>query len=80
MSGTQLRVANVLPNTCRRTLPRVHSSSTSECTLITPGQRVDLIRECATLLDGREWEEIDLILRSFNIPVMDDLMATSAAM
>jgi hypothetical protein len=48
--------------------------------LITPGQRVDLIRECATLLDGREWEEIDLILRSFNIPVMDDLMATSAAM
>ncbi len=29
---------------------------------LTPGQRITMINECATLLDKREWEEIDLIL------------------
>lgn len=39
--------------------------------MVTPGQRVDLIRECATLLEGRDWDEIDLILKSFKLPTSD---------
>ncbi|MFY1703968.1 toll/interleukin-1 receptor domain-containing protein [Micromonospora sp. WMMA1923] len=43
--------------------------------MIAPGKRIDLIRECATLLDGRDWEEIDLILTSFDFPISEEAPA-----
>jgi hypothetical protein len=33
-----------------------------------PGERVNLIKECATLLTGRDWIEVDLILREHGFP------------
>lgn len=33
-----------------------------------PGERVNLIKECATLLATRDWTELDLILREHSLP------------
>jgi hypothetical protein len=35
---------------------------------LSPGDRIDLIRECATLMANREWSEIDLILSVHKAP------------
>ena len=45
---------------------------------LTPGQRITLIRECATLLDKEEWADIDLILGQHDLPISDDWQGGSA--
>jgi hypothetical protein len=39
---------------------------------LTPAQRIGLINESATLLDKREWQEIDLILDQHGLPTWDE--------
>lgn len=38
---------------------------------LTPGERISLIRESATLLDKQEWSEIDLVLEQHGLPTSD---------
>ena len=36
-----------------------------------PGQRVNTIRECATMLASQPWPDIDLILNQFGAPTVE---------
>ena len=36
--------------------------------MLSPGQRISMIRESATLLDKQEWDDIDLVLRQHGLP------------
>jgi TIR domain len=38
---------------------------------LTPGQRITMINECATLLDKSEWSDVDLILEQHGLPTSD---------
>jgi hypothetical protein len=46
---------------------------------LTPGERISLIRESATLLDKQEWGILDLILQQHRMPVTDPWSGTKAA-
>lgn len=47
---------------------------------LTPGERISLIRESATLLDKQEWDEIDLVLEQHGLPTSDfDIPNTKSA-
>lgn len=46
---------------------------------LAPAQRIALIRESATLLDKQEWDDIDLILDQFGLPISFDRADTKSA-
>lgn len=46
---------------------------------LSPAQRIVLIRESATLLDKQEWEDIDLILGQFGLPISFNQPETKSA-
>ncbi|GEM_PF-3884621 len=39
--------------------------------MLIPGQRIEMINECATLLDKSDWAEIDLILDQHSMATSD---------
>lgn len=46
---------------------------------LTPGERITLIRESATLLDKQEWDIVDLILQQHRMPVTEPWTDTKTA-
>lgn len=46
---------------------------------LTPADRITLIRECATLLDKQEWDDIDLVLEQHKLPTSNYAPDTKSA-
>ena len=61
---------------CDRGIPKRTEHSGKPVTVsarseMTPGDRISMIRECATLLDKQTWPDIDLILGQHGMPTAD---------